>query len=232
MIVFYYCVNFILITILLLVVILTFSSITVEVKKLKIDNAHTITTIINYAIEKKYTQIIDNIEILVKIKIKVFNILPVTILTINNKKIEKIIKKNIGKLQVPLKKKELIKDIAIDIIINHIQINKINIDIALGLANAYCTALASTVFMIMLAIGLNFVTEDRIKTYKNEEKQEKYIDKNFKYKVNPIYNEEVVFSLAIGIKLTVRILSIIKKLLMYKSNLFVNNTNKYKVKES
>lgn len=231
-IVFYYCVNFILITILLLVVILTFSSITVEVEKFKLDNAQTVTTIINYAIEKKYEPIIDSIEILVKLKIKVFNILPVTIFTIDNKKIKSIIKKNIGKMEVPPKKKELIKDIAIDIINNHIQINKIDIDINLGLANAYCTALASTIFMIMLAIGLNLVTEDRIKTYKDEQKQEEYIDKNFKYKVEPIYSEVVVFSLAIGIKITIKILPIIKKLLMYKSKLFVNNTNKYKVKES
>ena len=231
-IVFYYCINFILISILLLVVVLSFSLITVEVEKLKIDNAHAITAIINNAIEKEPLQIIDNIEILARLKIKIFNILPITILTINNKKIKKAIKKNIGKMQLPAKKKELIKSIATDIICNHIQINKININIELGLNNAYYTALASAISMIIIAIGLNLITEDRIKIYKDEQKQEKYIDKNFKYNVDPVYSEKVIFSLAICTKITIKTLSIIKKLLMYKSNLFVNNTNKYKVKES
>ncbi len=231
-IVFYYCIYFILIAILLLVVIFAFSSVTVQVKKFKMDNANTITTIVNHVVEKQYKKIPNYIEIKVIIQLKVFNILPITILVINNKKLKNMIEKKRRKFKIEGKDKELIKAIITDISNNHLLIDNINIDMKLGLNNAYCTALASTVVMIIIAIGLNVITEDRIKIYKNEEKQEKYINKNFKYKVEPVYSEEIVFSLAIGIKITIRILSVIKKLLMYKSNLFVNNTSKYKVKES
>jgi len=231
-IVFYYCLNFILITIVVLVVILAFSSITVKVEKIKIDNANSISTIINHAIEKQYIDILNNIKIVLKIKIKIFNILPITILTINNKKIKSMIEKNIGKVQLKPKNKELIKLMSINIINKHLRINKVDIDMELGLHNAHYTALVSAVFMIIIAISLNIITEDRIKIYKDEKKQEKYLNRNFRYKVDPVYSENITFSLAIGVQITIKIITIIKEFLMYKSNLFVNNTNKYKVKES
>lgn len=232
MIVFYYLISFILIIISTMTVVLAFSSITLEVKKLKIKDANAISSIINDAIEKQYTHILQNIEILIKVKINIFNFFTINIITIDNKKIKNMIEKNIGKIQVTPKDKEVGKLITNDLINNDLHINKINIDMELGLHNAHYTALASTFIIIFFAIGLNFITEDRIKVYKNEDKQEKYINKNFKYKVTPIYSDNIAFKLQLNFKITLKIRPIIKKVLMYKYNLFVNNTNKYKVKES
>lgn len=232
MVVFYYFVSFILIIILLLMIVLVFSSITLELVELKINDTNTISTIINCVCKKQYERIFNYIKIESKIKIKVFNILPINIITIDNKKIIKLIENNKNKIQITQKNKEIGKTIATNLINKHLQIDQIDIDISLGLHNAHYTALISTLITIIIAITLNIVTDDRIKKYKSEQKQEKYTNKNFKYKVNPIYSEEIVFNLRIKFKITMKIISIIKEILMYKSNLFVNNTNKYKVKES
>lgn len=232
MIVFYSLIGIILTVLFLIIVVIIFSSITVELKKLKIDDIDKITTIIDAGIKKQYDCIIENIDILIKIKINIFNILPITIFKIDNKKIKTMLLKTKKKKPVIFYKNKKLKFIAKRIIDKYITINNININISFGISNAYVTAILSALLMITLSIIINYVTEDRIKEFKDEEKQDKYIHKNFKYDVEPIYNDKLELKINLNVKFTIQILFIIKEFIMYKSNLFVNNTNKYKVKES
>lgn len=228
MIVFYYLISFIVISI----IVLAFSSVKIEIEKIKIADARAGNTIISDILKSRYENIIDNIEILLKLKINIFNILPISILKIDNKNLKSMIEKSKGKIKITPKNKQTGKAIGISLINNKVLIENININISLGLNNAHHTALTSTLFTIIIAIALNFITDNRIKIYKNEHKQEKYLERNFKYKVNPVYSDDIVFNCMIKLKVTLKIISIIKEILMYKYNLFVNNTNKYKVKES
>ena len=173
------------------------------------------------------------VEIFLNIKFKIFNIIPIEVLKINNEKAKKIIEKQKEKNKRNLKKnKDKNKQIAKNVIIKYLKIDKINASLSVCVYNASFTALSTSFLIIFFSIILSYITDEKIKKYKNKLKQEYYIRKNFKYEIKPIYKDDLILNIKLTSKFSIKIFSILKESFMYKNSIFVNNTNKYSVKES
>ena len=215
---------YIIIILLLLIAIIFFSTITIYIDKIEIQNITKFSKLIDCIIIKNYNNFFDNIKILIKVQINLLHIVPVKIANINEKDFKKNItkrrkKNNNNKYTISriLKLKKIIK------------IKMINIKIFLGLSNAAYTAIISSILICLLTILISNIIDSNSIKYKNHEKQNYYEGKRFNFDVTPVFTNNIILNINIKTKISFSIYSVVKEIIMYKTYNFVNNTSKLKL---
>ena len=88
--------------------------------------------------------------------------------------------------------------------------------------NSYNVAIATAIGNVLLSYLYTYLFENC--NMKDNE--------NLKYLINPKFNNQNEFYLKAKFKISIKILTVLLKVKMYKTKLNVNNTNKFKVKET
>lgn len=195
----FYILCFIFFTLITLLIVLI-SSIKIEFKNLEIyisnfeNLCKIIENILEYTDNKKilYLKSSKFFNIKIKIKIMLFNVIPIFGFTINNNKIMKRIAKN--KKNKKKIKKETKKDIIKAFLFN-LKINNLEVENLIGIKDAKTTALSVGIINIFYTTLINYLYNNK-NYYKNE-------DKNINYIVEPKYSTD--FFLKIKIKSNAKI---------------------------
>lgn len=236
MIVFYYVLISIILVILISIIILLLSLITVELTDFDIDSIEKVVGIATMLENERYEKVMDYVNVNIKLNIWLFNFIPIRILKLNNKKLKRIIEKIIIKQQKERRKNEIkfivkqnrIKEFVknfFKLIYPDMKMKKIKLYMNVSLSDACATAICTSILNIVLGIITSYIYN---RNYENTKNAMDY----YKVVINPIYSKELKFSVDCKFKLSLKIFSIMKEIFMNKSILFVNNTNKYNVKES
>lgn len=209
MIVFYLCIG-----ILLIFLIIIFSSITVELKKMEIKNIEDLKKIYLAIDRKKYDKMFNYIELEIKIKINILGVFPIFFIKINSKSAQKLLykimekdkkekQKNPTKFKIKREKqkrqlKRLRKKIN-----TSITIKDADLTLSIGLTNAGVTAIATGFLNALFSmILLDYISEMiEIDNSKKSNQKLSKIVKNLNYVVQPIYSNEFAFNLMSNIKL-------------------------------
>ena len=88
--------------------------------------------------------------------------------------------------------------------------------------NSYNVAIATAIGNVLLSYLYTYLFENC--NMKDNE--------NLKYLINPKFNNQNEFYLKAKFKISIKISTVLLKVKMYKTKLNVNNTNKFKVKET
>ena len=193
-----------LIILVLLIAILTTASIKIVIKNVNIENIEDAIKILDILLYEKDDKLklnfLDYLNFSIKLKILVFEKLPILSIKLDNNKIKNIMLKQIDKeikkhknIEEDKKKaKELSKKI-----VPLINLQKGNLNIEIGTEDAAFTAIASSIVSIFIAVALPYLAD-----------VEKY--KNYNYKITPIYLNKNVFFLQFSCIITIKLLHIIK----------------------
>lgn len=216
----------------LLPIVILFSSISINVKRFELKEDDCIKKILEEVKNRQYSNVLDFVKIRLFIKFNILGLFPIPIIILNGSKINKIITKaKIKKIKRQQKEQQNKSKLRIkkykDIILKSYIIDKYNLFMQLEIFDAETTAIVVSFTNVLLAILTIYINE-------NNSKSDKLSKCKYKFKVEPIYNNSNNISCKVkfNTKISIYLFKIVKGLLMYKYNLFVNNTNKYKVKES
>ena len=194
---------FIILTLLVIAIIFT-TNIKVIIQNIEIENLEKALKILNIFIYEKDDKLklnfLDYISFKIKIKVMIFEVLPIFSINLDNnkiknlalKQIDKEIKRNKNIEEDKKKAKEISKKI-----IPVFSLKKTNLNIKLGTEDAAFTAIASSITSIFITIALSYVAD--VKKYKN-----------YNYKIVPIYLNQNVFFLQFSCIITSKLLHIIK----------------------
>lgn len=201
MIVFYFVIFGITISILIL-----FSSVIFEVENIEISDVEKLKEIFRAIENKKYQEIFDYIKIKLKIKISVFSKIKITLINMNEKKLKVVIKNIIKKENLKMKinpkeykrKREIQKERLKRILknnSNYLELESIKLSVGLGLSNAEATA---------ITIGiLNSVTSIVLFKYLELSKRARKMYKRMEYIFSPIFSDEFEFYLKTKLKIKI-----------------------------
>ena len=193
-----------LIILVLLIAILTTANIKVVIKNINIENIEDAIKILDILLYEKDDKLklnfLDYLNFSIKLKILVFEKLPILSIKLDNnkiknkmlKQIDKKIKKHKNIEEDKQKAKELSKKI-----VPLLNLQKSNLELELGTEDAAFTAIASSIVSIFIAVALPYVAD-----------VEKY--KNYNYKITPIYLNKNVFFLQFSCIITIKLLHIFK----------------------
>lgn len=200
MIVFLYLIGFIF----LIIITLIFSSISIILDNIVISDINKLLAILKIFIkekeDEKKLEFFNYIKINAKLRINIFNKIPINILKIDEQRIKRILlnqyQKEVMKNKDIEKEKKKAKKITKKLLPTMI-LQKTNLDVELGTDDAAITALTTSALNIVIAIFLPYIAD---------------INKlqNYNYKITPIYLDKNVFFLQFGCIITSKIVHIIK----------------------
>lgn len=204
----FYVLCFIFFTLATLLIILI-SSIKIDLKNLEIyisnfeKLCNIIENILEYTDNKKilYSKLSNFFSINIKIKIMLFNVIPIFNITINNNKIMKKIAKNAEKKNKSKIKSETKKEL-IKAFLYNLKINNLEIKNSIGIKDAKTTALSVGVINIIYTTLINYLYNNK-NYYKNE-------NKNINYIVDPKYSTDFFLKLKINSKAKIMIFSLLR----------------------
>lgn len=193
-----------LIILVLLIAILTTANIKVVIKNINIENIEDAIKILDILLYEKDDKLklnfLDYLNFSIKLKILVFEKLPILSIKLDNNKIKNIMLKQIDKEIKKHKNIEEDKQKAKELskkIVPLLNLQKSNLELELGTEDAAFTAIASSIVSIFIAVALPYVAD-----------VEKY--KNYNYKITPIYLNKNVFFLQFSCIITIKLLHIFK----------------------
>ena len=210
-----------LIIISLIISIFLLSSIMISIDEFQIKDLNSLKQIIKCLINNNFEECLDYFNIKVYIKIYILQIIPINILKIDNKFIRKKMTKKKNKLKEKSKNRSKLK-IKSNIKLKDITINELKININIDMKNSYNVAIATAIGNVLLSYLYTYLFENC--NMKDNE--------NLKYLINPKFNNQNEFYLKAKCKISIKILTVLLKVKMYKTKLNVNNTNKFKVKQT
>ena len=193
-----------LIVISLFITILTTAKLKIVIKKIEIKNLDDAIKMLNILIYEKNDiaklNFLDYLKFDIKIKVIIFEKLPILIIKLDNNKLKNIMKnqytREIKKHKDIEKEKKKAKEISKKLV-RVLTLKKSNLDIHLGTEDAAFTAIISSLASILISIILPYIVD--IKKYKYHN-----------YKITPIYLNKNVFFLQFSCIITSKILHIIK----------------------
>ena len=210
-----------LIIISLIISIFLLSSIMISIDEFQIKDLNSLKQIIKCLINNNFEECLDYFNIKVYIKIYILQIIPINILKIDNKFIRKKMTKKKNNLKEKSKNRSKLK-IKSNIKLKDITINELKININIDMKNSYNVAIATAIGNVLLSYLYTYLFENC--NMKDNE--------NLKYLINPKFNNQNEFYLKAKFKISIKISTVLLKVKMYKTKLNVNNTNKFKVKET
>ena len=204
MVVFLYALLLIFIIIFCMLIILTLSSLEIDVKDITIENSKNAYNILEILLKEKNDEkkldVLDNIKCNIKLKIKFMKKIPIISVKIDNMKIKELLLKQyrneIKKNKDIQKDKEKAKNI-IKKIMPQIYLKVSSLNLKLGTDDAALTAIASSVISIIISVVLPYVSD--LKKVQN-----------YYYKITPIYLDKNVFFLQFSCIITIKLVHIIK----------------------
>lgn len=230
MIVFCYFWDFFLLSSFIIFLILAFSTITIELDEFNINDVKKIIAIGTMIEHREIENTIDYMEFNIKISLWLFGFLPINIKKLNNKKIKKILRKIILKNKKEKQKNEIkyvvkqnkIKKFILAIfkeIYNKIKIKNIKLNMNISLSNAVVTSMCTSMLNIVSGIISSYL-------FFNEKNEKLKEIEYYNIQINPIFSNELEFSINLEFKISLKTISIIREMFVNKSLLFVNNTSK------
>ena len=203
MVVFLYALLLIFIIIFCMLIILTLSSLEIDVKDITIENSKNAYNILEILLKEKNDEkkldVLDNIKCNIKLKIKFMKKIPIISVKIDNMKIKELLLKQyryeIKKNKDIQKDKEKAKNI-IKKIMPQIYLKVSSLNLKLGTDDAALTAIASSVISIIISILLPYIS-DHNKL------------QNYYYRITPIYINKNVFFLQFSCIRTIKLVHII-----------------------
>lgn len=200
MIVFLYLIGFIS----LIIITLLFSSISIILDNIVISDINKLLAILKIFIkekeDEKKLEFFNYIKINGKLRINIFNKIPINILNLDEQRIKRILlnqyQKEIMKNKDIEKEKKKAKKITKKLLPTII-LQKTNLNVELGTDDAAITALTTSALNIIIAIFLPYIADmNKLQ--------------NYNYKITPIYLDKNVFFLQFGCIITSKIVHIIK----------------------
>lgn len=200
MIVFLYLIGFIS----LIIITLLFSSISIILDNIVISDINKLLAILKIFIkekeDEKKLEFFNYIKINAKLRINIFNKIPINILNLDEQRIKRILlnqyQKEIMKNKDIEKEKKKAKKITKKLLPTII-LQKTNLNVELGTDDAAITALTTSALNIIIAIFLPYIADmNKLQ--------------NYNYKITPIYLDKNVFFLQFGCIITSKIVHIIK----------------------
>ncbi len=188
----------------LISLILSTASLKLIVKDIRIENIDSAVSILKILLceneDKLKLEFLDYIRLKISLKLTIFNGIQIFSLNFDEKRLKKIMLKQLEKeiknnkdiKEDKKKAKEISKKI-----IPELYFRKSKLQIEIGTDDAAVTAIMTSVISIIIAIVLPYITD--LKNYKN-----------YYYKVTPIYLKQNVFFLQFSCIITSRLIHIIK----------------------
>ena len=188
----------------LISLILSTASLKLIVKDIRIENIDSAVSILKILLceneDKLKLEFLDYIRLKISLKLTIFNEIQIFLLNFDEKRLKKIMLKQLEKeiknnkdiKEDKKKAKEISKKI-----IPELYFRKSKLQIEIGTDDAAVTAIMTSVISIIIAIVLPYITD--LKNYKN-----------YYYKVTPIYLKQNVFFLQFSCIITSRLIHIIK----------------------
>ena len=183
--------------------IVKFSIIKLKLINFKIKDYRDLEKIVNLIKEKEYVKIFEYVDFKLKLQIHIFNKILIFSAKVTDEQIEKFLRKQIRKNKLKKEERELKnfeeedrKQIKKDI--KKIELEKLDLFVEIGTKNASITALGVTTLNVLISSFLPLIV------YKEHIREKVNID-NYKYQVNPVYVDKLVFYIDISLNLSIPI---------------------------